>query len=234
MSTLRFAITAGSALVLANAAGAQGLRTGVPQGQMPSAGLCRVWIDGVPAGRQPRETDCATARRTAPANARIIYGEESRGRSNLDPRVGSAGRYDERADPRSPSYDPRFDPNSRVYDPRNGAGNDRGTYDPRRDPNSRVYDPRYDPNSRIYDGRARTEEDNRRVGVYPPRSRDKEFDKAERKREKEYEKAERKRDKHGRGNDDGDDRDDDRGGSKGKGRGHGHGHDNEDNDNDDG
>lgn len=228
MSKLRLALAAGSALVLSNAVGAQGLRTGTQPGQLPSAGLCRVWIDGVPADRQPRETDCATARRTAPANARVIYGGESRGRSGLDTRVGTAGQYDERADPRSPRYDPRFDPNSRVYDPRNGAGNDRGTYDPRRDPRSRVYDPRYDPNSRVYDPRTRSGDDDRGVGRYPQRQRDKELDKRERKRDKEFEKAERKRNKHGRDDDDGDDDrddDDDRGGKKGK---HGHGHDNDD------
>jgi hypothetical protein len=51
---------------------------GVPPGQRPPAGLCRVWIDGVPPGRQPAPTDCATANATRPANARIIYGSDSR------------------------------------------------------------------------------------------------------------------------------------------------------------
>mgnify|MGYP003300209590 CR=1 FL=1 len=27
---------------------------GIPPGQMPAAGQCRVWYDGVPPGRQPR------------------------------------------------------------------------------------------------------------------------------------------------------------------------------------
>jgi len=49
----------------------------VPPGQRPPAGMCRVWIDGVSPGRQPRATDCATARANAPANSRIIYGNDT-------------------------------------------------------------------------------------------------------------------------------------------------------------
>jgi len=49
----------------------------VPPGQRPPAGMCRVWIDGVSPGRQPRATDCATARANAPANSRIIYGNDA-------------------------------------------------------------------------------------------------------------------------------------------------------------
>jgi len=49
----------------------------VPPGQRPPAGLCRVWIDGVAPGRQPRATSCATARANAPANSRIIYGNDA-------------------------------------------------------------------------------------------------------------------------------------------------------------
>src|SRR5688572_20321122 len=47
---------------------------GVPRGLMPPSGKCRVWMDGVPATRQPAPTDCATALRKKPANARVIYG----------------------------------------------------------------------------------------------------------------------------------------------------------------
>jgi hypothetical protein len=148
MIRIRIATLAGSALVLATATlGAQGNRAGIPQGELPSAGLCRVWIDGVPANRQPRVTDCATARRTAPANSRIIYGNQSQGRVALDPRIGGVnGRIDPRADPRSPSYDPRFDPNSTLYDPRNGTNRDVRRDDSRYDRNgdNRRYDSRYD------------------------------------------------------------------------------------------
>jgi hypothetical protein len=52
---------------------------GVPPGHMPPAGMCRIWIDGVPPGRQPAPTDCATAERTRPSNARVVYGAQSNG-----------------------------------------------------------------------------------------------------------------------------------------------------------
>ena len=50
---------------------------GVPPGQLPPAGMCRIWIDGVPPGHQPAPTDCATAQAQRPANARIIYGDQT-------------------------------------------------------------------------------------------------------------------------------------------------------------
>ena len=51
----------------------------IPPGQMPPAGLCRVWYDGVPPGRQPRATNCDEAERIASsdANARVIYGDSN-------------------------------------------------------------------------------------------------------------------------------------------------------------
>jgi len=52
---------------------------GIPPGQMPPAGMCRVWYDGVPPGRQPRATSCNEAERIASRtnNARVIYGSNS-------------------------------------------------------------------------------------------------------------------------------------------------------------
>jgi hypothetical protein len=59
----------------------------VPAGHMPSRGMCRVWIDGVPPGRQPRQTDCRTAERQRRyyedrygRRARVIYGDRTNGR----------------------------------------------------------------------------------------------------------------------------------------------------------
>lgn len=49
----------------------------VPPGHRPPPGMCRIWIDGVSPGRQPRPTDCATARARAPRNSRIIYGDRT-------------------------------------------------------------------------------------------------------------------------------------------------------------
>jgi hypothetical protein len=49
---------------------------GIPPGQMPPAGQCRVWFDGVAPGKQPRPTDCRSAEEIASRtrNARVIYG----------------------------------------------------------------------------------------------------------------------------------------------------------------
>ena len=58
---------------------------GVPPGQLPPAGQCRVWYDGVPPGRQPAPTSCKQAERAASRdrNARVIYGDR-RARTNDD------------------------------------------------------------------------------------------------------------------------------------------------------
>lgn len=65
--------------VLATEASAQVMvrASSVPPGQRPPDGMCRVWIEGVPAGRQPAVTDCVTARATAPLNSRIIFGSDA-------------------------------------------------------------------------------------------------------------------------------------------------------------
>lgn len=48
----------------------------VPPGFFPPAGMCRIWINGVPAGQQPAPTDCASAVRNRPSNARVLFGDE--------------------------------------------------------------------------------------------------------------------------------------------------------------
>lgn len=58
----------------AQSAGAQ---SGVPEGYRPPPGMCRIWIEGVPAERQPAPTDCATAVRRRPANAHVVFGDLS-------------------------------------------------------------------------------------------------------------------------------------------------------------
>jgi hypothetical protein len=79
MRKLEIVTAALAAVALASPAWAQGRGhdrddARIPPGQMPSAGMCRIWINGVPPGRQPRQTDCATARANLPPNATIIYG----------------------------------------------------------------------------------------------------------------------------------------------------------------
>ncbi|MEJ7809498.1 MAG: hypothetical protein WKG32_03690 [Gemmatimonadaceae bacterium] len=68
---------------------------GIPPGQRPPAGMCRIWIDDVPPGRQPAPTDCATAERRRPSNARVIYGANTQ-----------SARRDNYCDPRNTRTDP--------------------------------------------------------------------------------------------------------------------------------
>ena len=46
---------------------------GVPPGQRPPDGMCRVWVTGVAPGQQSAPTDCATAeaRARVTANSRV-------------------------------------------------------------------------------------------------------------------------------------------------------------------
>ena len=48
----------------------------VPAASRPPAGMCRIWVDGVPAAQQPAPTDCATAIRNRPGNARVLFGDD--------------------------------------------------------------------------------------------------------------------------------------------------------------
>ena len=98
---------------------------GIPPGQLPPAGQCRVWYDGVPPGRQPRATNCREAERIASRdrNARVIYG------ANTDRR--NDGWWDPNENPRStgraiPRPSP-YPPNSDRY-PSTRYPNSRGTY----------------------------------------------------------------------------------------------------------
>lgn len=99
---------------------------GIPPGQLPPDGMCRVWYDGVPPGRQPRATDCRDAERIASrdGNARVIYGSDNDDRRN--DRDHDRGTYDNRY-PNSFPY-----PNSYPYPStsnRGGYGNNDAGYD---------------------------------------------------------------------------------------------------------
>jgi hypothetical protein len=70
----------------------------VPPGHLPAPGQCRVWVDGVPPGRQSAATDCGTAERERyryGSNARVIYG------SNVNRPGRSGRRYDTTVDGRT-------------------------------------------------------------------------------------------------------------------------------------
>ena len=48
----------------------------VPADARPPKGMCRIWIDGVPAAQQPAATDCPTAVKNRPSNGRVIFGDD--------------------------------------------------------------------------------------------------------------------------------------------------------------
>lgn len=48
----------------------------IPANMRPPAGMCRVWLDDVPAAQQPAVTDCPTAVRNRPAKGRVIFGDD--------------------------------------------------------------------------------------------------------------------------------------------------------------
>ena len=52
------------------------LLAAIPADARPPKGMCRIWIDAVPAAQQPAATDCATAVKNRPANARVIFGDD--------------------------------------------------------------------------------------------------------------------------------------------------------------
>ena len=76
LAAVLLAVTAGSA----SAQGRGRNTNGVPPGQRPAAGMCRVWVTGVAPGQQSAATDCATAEAQArvTANSRVIYGGAAR------------------------------------------------------------------------------------------------------------------------------------------------------------
>ena len=48
----------------------------IPDDARPPKGMCRIWIDGVPAAQQPAATDCPSAVKNRPANGRVIFGDD--------------------------------------------------------------------------------------------------------------------------------------------------------------
>jgi hypothetical protein len=62
----------------------------VPTAYRPPAGMCRIWIEGVPANQQPAPTDCVTAVRNRPVNGTVIFGDDSPKRGNEKSRKGKS------------------------------------------------------------------------------------------------------------------------------------------------
>lgn len=105
----RFALLGAGFLALGSDAGAQGFPRGIPQGiprgipqqeqgvpraYRPPAGMCRIWIDGVPPGQQPAPTNCVTAVRNRPANGTVVFGEEVRRRGKDKPKKDKSDKED--------------------------------------------------------------------------------------------------------------------------------------------
>jgi hypothetical protein len=52
----------------------------VPPAFYPPAGMCRIWINQVPAAQQSAPTDCASAVRNRPANGKVLFGDQPKGK----------------------------------------------------------------------------------------------------------------------------------------------------------
>ncbi|MEO8192895.1 MAG: hypothetical protein ABI681_03520 [Gemmatimonadales bacterium] len=108
MNRWGFALLAGGMILAAGGpANAQGLPRGipveipglpkssqkrpmVPPSYRPPAGMCRIWIEGVPASQQPAPTDCNTAVRNRPVNGTVIFGDDSPKRGKEKSRKGKS------------------------------------------------------------------------------------------------------------------------------------------------
>jgi hypothetical protein len=54
------------------------LEATVPTRYAPPAGMCRVWVGGVPPERQPAPTECAKAIRVRSPNSHVVFGPKPR------------------------------------------------------------------------------------------------------------------------------------------------------------
>jgi hypothetical protein len=73
---MKLHLTAVVLLALGFARGASAQQTQIPASERPPAGMCRIWLDGVPAAQQPAPTDCATAVKNRPEKGRVLFGDD--------------------------------------------------------------------------------------------------------------------------------------------------------------
>jgi hypothetical protein len=66
----------------------------IPPAYRPPAGMCRIWIEGVPPGQQPAPTDCVTAVRNRPKNGFVIFGNDSQRGKKEKSKKGKSSRDD--------------------------------------------------------------------------------------------------------------------------------------------
>ena len=81
---LSLSATSGSAMAQSRDKDRDERTVSIPKEFEPPAGMCRVWIDGVPAQQQPAPTDCASAVRNKPSNGRVIYGPDKAKGKKID------------------------------------------------------------------------------------------------------------------------------------------------------
>lgn len=113
-----------AALAFAAPLGAQQLGPSkVPDGHKPPPGMCRIWIDGVPPGRQAAPTDCPTAVRNRPSNGRVIWGDDDRRSTDKRDADRPTRGGDDRDRPRSAEEGERT--RTRPSDPESARGSDR-------------------------------------------------------------------------------------------------------------
>ena len=121
-SIVRIATVAALIAAIAAPGAAEAQRSGgswrVPRGFEPPPGRCRIWVDGVPPGRQPAPMDCATAMRMKPRNARVLHGDRVilvDGKRPKKSKHGKHARRDRRDDRWERDDDRRERDDDRVY-----------------------------------------------------------------------------------------------------------------------
>jgi hypothetical protein len=92
---MRFTVTLSVGLVAAATAPAFAQRPhpqtpdsakAIPAEARPPKGMCRIWIEGVPASQQPAPSDCQTAVKNRPTNSRVIFGDDYAKPTKGDPK----------------------------------------------------------------------------------------------------------------------------------------------------
>ena len=81
-------LAAAAVAMLSAPLAAQEAQDPIPPEYRPPAGMCRIWLNGVPPSRQPEPTDCPTAVRRVPPNGRVIFGPDAPPRPVPPPEPG--------------------------------------------------------------------------------------------------------------------------------------------------
>jgi hypothetical protein len=74
--SIAFLLTAAAAPALSAQGRGKQKAPDIPAEYRPPAGMCRIWLDDVPANQQPAPTDCPTAVKNKPQKGRVIFGDD--------------------------------------------------------------------------------------------------------------------------------------------------------------